>query len=128
METEGIVSVWVGTAVSLEEAQNAIRYQYTEDGDVIESWFTKHFNIFYYDEDFAELLYNDGETRTIEETLRDASYAQSYMDSATRAAREKGLGIIELAYLVFRACLLFQSSRGLPDHARLGEAASEQPN
>jgi hypothetical protein len=101
MKTEGIVSIWVGTTISLEEARDTIQYQYTEDGDLIESWFTEYFNVSYYDEDFVELLYNDGEAKTIEETLHGASYVRSHIGNATGAAREKGLEIINLAYLVF---------------------------
>ncbi|MGM9928884.1 MAG: immunity 22 family protein [Bacillus sp. (in: firmicutes)] len=74
MEQEGYVSLWVGKFESDKDFQNYLFISYTEDGDSVASEFEKHFQIDYYDEDFMEAEYFDGEIKDIQTLLEGCSY------------------------------------------------------
>jgi hypothetical protein len=74
MEQKGYVSIWVGKFKSNKELQNYLSISYTEDGDAIPSKFETDFSIDYYDEDFREADFFDGELNKLPMLLEGCSY------------------------------------------------------
>ncbi|MEF3305692.1 immunity 22 family protein [Paenibacillus sp. GYB003] len=74
MEQEGYVSLWVGKFKSNKDLQDYLSIAYTEDGDAIPSRFEQDFSIDYYDEDFREAEYFDGELNHFPMLLEGCSY------------------------------------------------------
>jgi hypothetical protein len=102
MEIDDIVSVWAGKANSLAVAEERLHYQYTEDGEAIDSWFANSFMIDHYDEDFSELLFPDLGINTIKELLQEASYAENnYVNDIEHAIQQKNIKSVNLIYMLF---------------------------
>jgi hypothetical protein len=102
MEIDTMVSVWAGRATSLVVAEKLLRYQYTEDGDVSESWFTTTFMIEYYDEDFSELLFSSSNNNSIADLLQGVSYAENdYINRVLDSIQQKNFERINLIYMLF---------------------------
>ena len=74
MEQEGFVSLWAGKFKSNKDLQDYLSISYTRDGDAIPSKFETGFGIDYYDEDFREAEYYDGELNKLPTLLKGCSY------------------------------------------------------
>jgi hypothetical protein len=74
MQTEGVVSLWVGQADSADALDAYLQVGYSEDGDFIPSAFARDFGIGHYDEDFREAQQYAEPSRSVPDLLKGYSY------------------------------------------------------
>ena len=74
MTDEGFVSAWIGNATSRDVLDRAVEVEYSEDGDLLGSPFSRAFGIGRYDDDVREVHYHETIVSGLSDLLRGASY------------------------------------------------------
>lgn len=85
MNEDGIVSLWIGSAVSRDAFDDALAVKFSDDGDFLGSRFSRAFGIGYYDEGLIEADYHDVPAKSLEELLKGVSYADVVVPRFLRA-------------------------------------------
>lgn len=75
MEVDGMVSLWVGSAISRGAFDEALLASFSPDGDFLGSPFSRGFGIDYYEDSLREAVYYPRPPGTFEGLLAGSSYS-----------------------------------------------------
>jgi hypothetical protein len=98
METEGIVSAWIGVAKSAQDFARATAVSFSEDGDFLGSKFGQALSIGYYDSSLMEAAYRGRPCDTLRELLQGISYADQILPQLEASGDERGSNCFVLLY------------------------------
>lgn len=77
MKKNNKVSIWIGKCLTAADFREYADEQYSEEGELT-STFMKEFKINFYDDQFKELLFKDGDTK--KDVFNDFSYSENFME------------------------------------------------
>jgi hypothetical protein len=83
MIKDGIVSIWFGRFANIEELQEYLQVNYSENVDYMVSKFEGDFSIEYFDEDLREIKFLGKPTNKFSKILNGHSYFNSIISNYT---------------------------------------------
>jgi hypothetical protein len=84
MDEDGVVSLWIGTAVSEAALERALDVSFSEEGDFLGSEFSRVLNLGYYDSGLLEAEYRPEDTTSLRELLRGVSFEAQIVPTLER--------------------------------------------
>lgn len=101
MIEEGKVSLWIGTAPSLDTLEDYIRFRYSDDGDLVLSPFAKDFALGRFDEGKREAEVFDEPRNTLSSLLPGCSYDEVVIPRFMALAGDQLPGPVNAIVLIY---------------------------